>query len=76
MNWFETLLLLAEKITDIIDINLRRKYQDKLLQLKTDYRNEYNKPLESRSDAVLDLLSAELRDVATAIAADIGVKNS
>lgn len=55
-----------------------RKYQDKLIALKKDYYEEYNKDISNRNDAILDNLQFELRLIAIAFATDVGkqdVKN-
>lgn len=44
----------------------KTKYVDKKLELEKAYYLEYNKPLEERSDAVLDNLEFELRSLAIA----------
>lgn len=50
----------------------KTKYVDKKMALEKAYYAEFNKPLEERSDAVLDNLFFELRVLATAFAADAG----
>lgn len=40
------------------------KYLDKLLKLKKDWHEEYNKPLDERSDNALDDIEFELRILA------------
>lgn len=56
-----------DKIADILAAGLslwaskeKNKYIDRLIKLRKDYREEYNKPLSVRSDAVLDNLFFEL----------------
>ncbi len=48
----------------------KRKYIDKLLKIKKEYREEESKPYENRSDAVLDNLEFELKLLGLAFAAD------
>lgn len=37
------------------------KYLDKLIKLKKEWHEEYNKPLSERSDLALDNIESELR---------------
>lgn len=40
------------------------KYLDKLIALKKDWYEEYNRPIEERSDLTLDSIELELRILA------------
>lgn len=73
---FASLLGILGSALSIWDNKEKRKYIDKMLQLKKDYYEEFNKPLAVRSDAVLDNLEFELRNLADAVAADIGKQNA
>jgi hypothetical protein len=42
----------------------RTKYLDKLIKLKKEWHEEYNKPLDIRSDQRLDDIESELRILA------------
>lgn len=54
----------------------KRKYIDELMHLKEQFYEEYNKPITSRSDAILDHIDFKLRVLGTAFAADVGKSNS
>jgi len=54
----------------------RTKYQAELKKLKEDFYAEYNKPLEIRSDAILDNLNRRVLIFADTVAAAIGTPNS
>lgn len=49
----------------------KNKYRDKLLSLQREYYAEINKPLEARSDAVLDALEFELRILGRSFASSV-----
>lgn len=53
----------------------KRKYIDKLMKLRAEYREEYNKDLADRSDAVLDNLKFELCNLALAFSASVGIED-
>lgn len=48
------------------------KYQDKFLALKKAYHDEFNKPDDTRSDAVLDNISWELGVLCDSFSARVG----
>jgi len=50
-----------------------RKYLDKLFDLKRDYYEEYNKPENERSNAVLDNIEHELCLIAEAFSSQVGI---
>lgn len=50
----------------------KRKYIDQLLEIRTNYYAEINKPQSDRSDAVLDNLEFRLRLLGLAFSADVG----
>jgi hypothetical protein len=54
----------------------KRKYIDRKLELEKRYYEEYNKPDSVRSDAVLDNIEFELRQLARTVASEIGTTNS
>ena len=47
----------------------KTKYIDKLIDLKKEYYEEYNKPIGTRSDARLDHLVAKMRLIGAGFAA-------
>jgi len=49
----------------------KTKYIDKKMELQTAYYAEWNKPLAERSDAVLDNLMFELKNLAIAFKAAV-----
>lgn len=64
------ILELAKSLLSIVDIKIRRKYIDQLLELERLYYAEINKTDGVRSNAVLDNIEHELRVIGSAIAAD------
>lgn len=50
----------------------KTKYSDKLISLRKEYYEEYNKPLEHRNHAELDRLEFELWNLASGWAASVG----
>lgn len=52
------------------------KYRDKVIQLKKDYYEEYNKDLSVRSDAVLDNIRHELCIISESFAANAGIPSA
>lgn len=52
------------------------KYLDKLIKLKKDWYEEYNKPLDQRSDNRLDDIEFELRILAESFVQAAGAKDS
>lgn len=52
------------------------KYVDKLMRLRREYREESNKPEGVRSDAVLDNLTFELRNLGVAFSAGVAATNA
>ena len=54
----------------------KRKYLDRMLELRKAYYEEYSKDISVRSDAVLDNIGRELRDIAFAFASSVGAKNA
>ncbi len=53
----------------------KTKYVDQLIQLKKDYYAEINKPLESRSDAVLDDITERVRILSSSFSAAVASQN-
>ena len=53
-----------------------RKYLDKLIQLKKDWYEEYNKPDNERDHAVLDNIEFELRLISSAFYTEAGTANT
>lgn len=51
------------------------KYQDERIKLEKNFYEEYNKPLDKRSDAVLDTINLELRILGSAVASAIRAEN-
>jgi len=50
----------------------KTKYQDKLMNLRRDYREEFNKPVGERSNAVLDNLKFELCLLGNSFSSSVG----
>lgn len=68
---FGALLGIVESVLHIWAKKLDRKYIDKVVELKSAYYAEVNKPEADRSDAILDNLKFELRLVTAALTADL-----
>jgi hypothetical protein len=54
----------------------KRKYVDAIIRLKGEWYEEFNKPESDRSDATLDRIERELRDVGLGFAADVGASHA
>lgn len=54
----------------------KHKYIDQLTDLERRHREEENKPSDQRSDAVLDNLEFELRQLGRNFAAAVGKQNA
>lgn len=54
----------------------KRKYQDKLISLREDWYEEWNKTDSERSDAVLDNIERELRILVDSFASEVTRTNS
>lgn len=52
------------------------KYRDRAMKLKRKWYDEYNKPLNERSDAVLDNVMFELELLANGFTSRIGAENN
>lgn len=68
-----------EKLLDVFLAGLtlwsdkeKTKYQDRVIEIKTAFREELNKPDGERDDSVLDNLESELRILADSFVAQIG----
>lgn len=55
---------------------LKTRYVDKLISLKEKYNEEINKPESSRSDAVIDGITFELRTLSLAFGASVSTTNT
>ena len=53
----------------------KRKYLDKLIRLKEDFYEEFNKPDDERSDAVIDNIKLELRILTEAFASQVTIQD-
>lgn len=73
---FEEILKLITAALTLWNNHEKQKYVDKILQLKKDYHEEYSKPIDKRSDAVLDNLEFELRITCAAFASAVGTENA
>jgi hypothetical protein len=72
-----------EKIADILAAGLslwaskeKTKYIDRLISLRKEYREEYNKPADLRSDAVLDNILFELCLLGDSFGARVRAENA
>jgi len=73
---FEALLTVLGAGLSIWEHKEKTKYVDKLMSLKRDWYEEYNKPDHIRSDAALDNIEFELRVLSLGFASEVGAKNS
>ncbi len=73
---FLTILELLAAALSIWASKEKTKYIDKVTQLRSDYYAEYNKPDNERSDARLDNLYFELRNLAAGFAAEVRATNA
>lgn len=55
------ILGVLEKGLSIWDSKEKSKYVDKLIKLKKEWYEEYNKPLDERSDIKLDAIELHIR---------------
>lgn len=53
-----------------------RKYLDELLELKQEWANEYNKEIDQRSDAKLDLIEQRIMLISELFSSKIGNEDS
>jgi len=53
----------------------KNKYKKKVLDLKQEYYEEYNKPDSERDDAVLDNIRFELHSIVEIFSSEIGKEN-
>lgn len=72
---FGTLLQVLASGLSLWESKEKRKYVDRLMELKRDYYEEYNKDPSIRSDAVLDNIQHELCLLGNAFSADVGAKD-
>ena len=72
---FELILGLLKTALDLWLSKEKTKYIDQMMSLKQRYYEEYNKPESERSDAELDYLLFELRNLAIAFTAQAGIKD-
>jgi hypothetical protein len=57
----ELILRLLEQGLILWNNHESQKYLDRLIKLKSDWYEEYNKPLKIRSDVALDAIDLKLR---------------
>jgi hypothetical protein len=61
---FNLILGVLEQGLNLWNSKESTKYMDRLIRLKKDFHEEYNKPLDERSDIRLDDIEFELRVLA------------
>lgn len=64
--WVELVLQILATALSIWDSKEKTKYTDQLISLRAAYYAEWNKPIEERSDAILDNLKFEIKNLAVA----------
>lgn len=74
--WFEALLKVLGAGLSIWDSKEKSKYVDRLMRLKKEFYDEYNKPQDSRSDAILDGIEFELRVLSLAFSSSVGKQDA
>lgn len=72
----ELILKLLESGLVLWNNHQATKYLDKLIKLKKDWYEEYNKPLTIRSDVALDSLELQLRILSESFIQASGRKDS
>jgi hypothetical protein len=72
MDYIGTILALAETGLKLWQQKDARKYLDQLIELKQDYYDEINKPIEQRDDARLDRIEFRIKLLCDSFAATIG----
>jgi hypothetical protein len=70
------LLGVLEQALKLWNSHESQKYLDKLISLKKDWHEEYNRPIEERSDLKLDSIELELRILSESFIEALGAKNS
>lgn len=65
-----TILSLISSILSIVEMNIRRKYIDRYLELEKAWYEAYNQPREKRNNALLDTLEFEIITLARTVQAD------
>jgi hypothetical protein len=73
---FEALLVVLGAGLSIWEHKEKTKYVNKLMDLKREWYEEYNKPDSIRSTIALDNIEFELRVLSLGFAAEVGTKNS
>ena len=73
---FKTLLGITLASLSIWKHKNATKYTRLVIELKDEFYEEYNKPENERSDAILDNLMHKLRIFSQGIASEIGTPNS
>ena len=76
MNLIGAIFGVAEQTLMFVNIREKRKYQDQLIKLKTEWYEEFNKDDSNRSDAVLDNLERKLCILLDAISSDLRAENT
>lgn len=69
------ILALADKVLALWVSKEKDKYNAKLLQLKTDYYAERNKPEEERDFALIDNLEFEIQVTANALITQVSLNS-
>lgn len=68
---FLIILQLLESALAIWQYKEKNKYIDRMIDLKTRYYAEQNKPLAERDFAVVDTLEMEIKILSTTVASDM-----
>lgn len=71
----ESALDLLEEREKNYPVKQAQAFKNRLLKIRGKYYAEYNKPIEQRSDAVLDHIALELRLFLTDFAASVRPEN-
>lgn len=72
----ETIFPVLEQGLRLWNTKESRKYLDQVIELKRKWYEEYNKPQDIRSDAVLDNIQFELRILSLAFVSNSGKQNA
>lgn len=67
-----TIMGVLEQALKLWNSHESTKYLDRLIKLKKEWYEEYNKPLDARSDVALDTIADELRILAESFISSAG----
>ena len=72
----KTLFSVLEQGLKLWNTKEAKEYLEKVIKLKRQFYEEYNKPIDDRSNAVLDNIERELCIIADTFASNVAPKDS